>query len=493
MNKHIVRNILILLILCFMTFLNSIPALAITASNDDYKEKINEFIRSRMKIENVPGVSLAVVKGNEIYYLQGYGRAGKGRTVTPETPFILGSLSKSFTGLAIMQLAEKGKIDINAPVVKYLPWFRLNDPVESSKITLRDLLSHTSGLSTLSGREALTRDNIPIEQLLKNQNKTELSKPVGSTYQYSNLNYIILGEIIQSVTGEPYDKYITENIFKPLDMKHSYTSVAEAKKNGLASGYIPFLGFMASTRISEHKASVPAGYLISSAEDMAHFLIAEMNGGSYNGNSIISAAGMEKTHEPLNGGAYYAGWAVYPGVLWHNGATENFTSEMMIDNDDGWGIAVLCNFDDFTTGRGVVDNNLINGVNNILKGMDPGLYNPPTNKIPGIIIISIEIIILILLALGCFRMLKWKPNKLNLGIKAIVLLIENILLPILIITVVPKITARFLDATVGNIIAFAPDLGTLIILAPTILLIIGIVKLILLISFLRENAILLRK
>ena len=106
-----------------------------------------------MDAQRIPGLALGIVQGDEIVHLRGFGEAdSSGRAVTPQTPFIIGSLSKSVTALAVMQLVEAGKVELDAPVQRYLPWFRVADEEASAEITVRHLLNHTSGLSTKTGR-----------------------------------------------------------------------------------------------------------------------------------------------------------------------------------------------------------------------------------------------------------------------------------------------------------------------------------------------------
>ncbi|MGZ3603256.1 MAG: serine hydrolase domain-containing protein, partial [Ktedonobacterales bacterium] len=108
---------------------------------------VDDYITARMETAHIPGLSVAIVKGDQIVYLKGYGQAdSSGRQVTPQTPFIIGSISKTFTALAVMQLVESGKVELDAPVQRYLPWFRVADPQASAQITVRSLLNHTSGL-----------------------------------------------------------------------------------------------------------------------------------------------------------------------------------------------------------------------------------------------------------------------------------------------------------------------------------------------------------
>ena len=108
---------------------------------------IDAYVAARMRSARIPGVALAIVQGERIVYLRGYGRADQsGRPVTPETPFIIGSITKSMTALAVMQLVEDGLVELDAPVQRYIPWFRLADPAASAQITVRMLIDQTSGI-----------------------------------------------------------------------------------------------------------------------------------------------------------------------------------------------------------------------------------------------------------------------------------------------------------------------------------------------------------
>jgi len=307
---------------------------------------IDDYINSKMKSFKIPGLALSIVKNDQIVYLKGYGRSNvRGKPVTPQTPFFIASVYKSFIGLGISQLIETGKIDINTPVKTYLPWFTLADPEAARQITIKHLLSHTSGLSTRSGVVVLYTNPISLEQLVRNLANTRISEPVGSKYQYSNLNYFILAEVIETVSGMPYGQYIETNIFKPLDMQHSYTSQAEAKKNGMATGYTALFGFMIPFIEPERKALIN---LLVSSEDMAHYMVAQLNNGTYGGNSVISSQGMVQTHTKLMPGIcnYGMGWVIGEDSIWHDGAMENFCAKVYMRNDDNgdkWGIAVLIN------------------------------------------------------------------------------------------------------------------------------------------------------
>ena len=181
---------------------------------------VDAYVESQMKDLHIPGMALGIVQGDQVAYVHGYGEAGPGkRLVTPQTPFMIGSVSKSFTALAVMQLVEAGKIDLDAPVQTYLPWFRVADAGASAQITVRHLLNQNSGLSRESGLEEETASDLSdeaIESGVRRLADDELSRAPGTTFEYSNVNFNILGLIVQTLSGQSYESYIQEHVFDPL-------------------------------------------------------------------------------------------------------------------------------------------------------------------------------------------------------------------------------------------------------------------------------------
>ena len=174
---------------------------------------------------NIPGASLAIVEEDVIVYQRGFGHAHPGgATPTPQTPFFIGSLTKSITALAVMQLVEAGKVELDAPVQRYLPWFRVADPQASAQITVRHLLKQTSGLPVLPGMINLANfdgSTDAAERQVRALSKLKITRPVGSKWEYSNLNYNVLGLIIEAASVEAYEDYIQTHVFTPLGMHHS--------------------------------------------------------------------------------------------------------------------------------------------------------------------------------------------------------------------------------------------------------------------------------
>jgi len=202
---------------------------------------IDAYVDAQMRDLRIPGLALAIVEGDQIVHLKGFGVAGPdGRPVTPQTPFQLASLGKPMTGVAIMQLVEAGKIDLDAPVQRYLPAFRVADAAASAQITVRHLLYHTSGLPGTVGMEYVLSGGArpdALEARVGALRSVSLNRLVGASWEYSNAGYQILGLIIQEVSGQPYEGYMREHLFTPLQMQQTYTDWTEARSHGAASGY----------------------------------------------------------------------------------------------------------------------------------------------------------------------------------------------------------------------------------------------------------------
>ena len=327
-------------------------------------DAIDTYIEQQLDRLNVPGAAVAIVEGDQIVHQRGFGQARPGgMPPSPQTPFVLGSTTKSFTALAVMQLVEAGKVDLDAPVQRYLPWFRVADPQASSQMTVRQLLNQTSGLSSVSGWAPLADfDNSPGagERQARALATLQLTRPVGSAFEYSNMNYNLLGLIVEAASGESYAAYVQDHIFRPLDMRHSYTTRAEAQQNGLAVGHRYWFAYpVAAPDLPLPRGSLPAGYLISSTEDMAHYMIAQLNDGRYCDAQILSPAGIAEMHRPaaefnmmgVSLGQYGMGWFINDRdqvrIVWHSGVVPDFFAYMAILPGQKKGLVLLMNADHF--------------------------------------------------------------------------------------------------------------------------------------------------
>ena len=311
---------------------------------------IDAYVAEQVKNLGIPGLAFGIIQDGQIAHLQGFGIAdSSGLTVTPQTPFYLGSVTKSFTALAVMQLVEEGKIDLDTPVQTYLPWWSLADEEASANITVRHLLNQSSGFSTKDGNRFWpSREG--LEETLHKLDTLHLTQPVGTTFQYSNINYMTAGLIVEKVSRQSYADYVTEHIFEPLGMQHSYAAHDPALADGLAQGHTYMFGQAFASDGPMPPSFLPTGFLISSAEDMTHYLIAHLNDGWYGESSVLSPQGIAELHAPAIpvGDHFYAmGWFVgtKDGVtlMNHNGDAGRNHAIVTLVEERGFGVVLLAN------------------------------------------------------------------------------------------------------------------------------------------------------
>jgi len=337
-----------------------------TARPSDYAA-LDAYVEEQMRRLNIPGAALAVVEGDRIVHMRGLGRARPGgEAPIPQTPFFIGSLTKSITALAVMQLVEAGKVELDAPVQRYLPWFRAVLPRGSAgahQVTVRHLLNQTGGLPLEPGWElSADFDDCPgaVERQARSLIPLKLNHLPGAAFEYSNLNFNYLGLVVEAASGEAYAPYVQKHIFDPLEMRHSHASKAGAKNDGLAVGHQTWFGVpVAVPDLPFPSGSLPSGQLISSAEDMAHYLIAHLNGGRYAEKQILSPEGIAELHRPAvetmvlgyEKGWYGMGWYVVEQdqsrALHHSGLTPDFFAYMALLPEQKKGLVLLFNADHF--------------------------------------------------------------------------------------------------------------------------------------------------
>ena len=492
--------LLALLFLCCAKIFASQP--------DSIKYKvIDNYIQNQMKTYKIPGVSLGIVKDGSPVYLKGYGIADdNGRSVTPQTPFLLASVTKSFTALGIMQLVEEGKIDLDAPVQQYLPWFRVSDVKASSQITVRQLLNQTSGFSTLDGVKKYADSDVredALEKYIRSLKATQLIASPGEKFEYSNINYGILGLIIQKISGVSYENYIQKRIFNPLNMQHSYTSLADAREGGVSRGYYPFFGITTIYDKPLSRAVTPWGGIYSSAEDMTHYLIAHLNEGQYLNGTILSPKGMVELHSPGNKSNYAMGWGVFPydkiyTAISHEGGGPYFHSYVLLVPEKKFGIVLLINMDDPT--KESILSYLGWIIAEIYFGKEPSYpqaSEPFFFQYSRIIYAVVVILLIAGIFWSVFHLRRWhgQSDKYNHRLKKFLIyvlipLIVDISLAIYILTILlPQH-----DATIRTALVFAPDLSIMAILILTLTIVWGTVRtLLMLLAILKKpKAILLK-
>lgn len=330
---------------------------------------IDDFIASEMPISGAPGLAYAAVDKGEFYSgARGEILIGSGRNVTPDTPFRLGSITKSFTAMAVMKLVEAGKVDLDSEISQYLDSFS-GRPAGS--ITIRQLLSHTSGYSTLQGNDTHT-DRTQSEDKLSRQVKriaqwTPAYEP-GVKWDYSNANYQVLGALIEAVSGRDYASYIKTEILEPIGMEHSF--VADGKSyDTIATGHRPWFGKKRPFEESRtNRATAPAGGVIASASDVARYMAIMMNGK----DDIISAESKAEMMRPASTASpfYGLGWFIDPGngTVFHTGVSLGTETLAIMLPAERKGVVILVNSG---SGMGFGENaDLLNGISARALGLD---------------------------------------------------------------------------------------------------------------------------
>jgi len=214
-----IRNTVCFLVTVTLIFVSLSSQNAVSAAkfqSVEYESRLEDFLHTQMEAYKIPGLAIAIVRNGEVEYLNGYGIANpNGDPVTPDTPFLLASVSKSFTALAIMQLVEEEKINLDDSVQKYLPWFDVKGEGES-EITVAHLVYQTSGFNEYQGNEMNLRPVSPngLEEGVRALSNVELTFKPGESWAYSNVNYSVLGLLVQEVSGQRFEEYVQEKIFR---------------------------------------------------------------------------------------------------------------------------------------------------------------------------------------------------------------------------------------------------------------------------------------
>ncbi len=229
---------------------------------------IDHFVTEQMATQRVPGLALAITQGEEIFYLKGYGVAREQEAVTPQTQFLIASLSKSFTAVAVLQLVEAGQIELDAPVQRYLPEFTLADAAAAQTITVRQLLNQVSGLGDVVFPEMRLPAPATLTERITQLQRTQLAAPPGTTYQYFNVNYQILALLVEVVSGQPFSAYLQDHLFTPLKMNHTSN-------------------LMSSRDLAQIPASLAQGHLLAFGEPLASGVERGFLGGS---GGVVSTA-----------------------------------------------------------------------------------------------------------------------------------------------------------------------------------------------------------
>src|SRR5215217_2625104 len=315
---------------------------------------IEKTLDEKRKEFGIPGISLAIVKDDKVIYLKGLGVKDfeHNTPVTPDTRFAIGSSSKAFTAMLAVMSADEGKLSLDDSPKRFLPYFTLRDEEAAAKITLRDLLSHRSGLNRTD--LAMVTGVLNREELITVAGIAKPTANLGDKFQYQNIMYAAAGEAVAKAQNSTWDDLIAKRIFKPLGMNNSDTRIEDMQKSrDYSFGY----DYNSTTKVTRRfpqraiPAAAPAGAINSSARDMAQWLRLMLGNGVLNGKRLVSEKSFEElTRKQINiAGSidYGLGWFLrqWGGhkVAEHGGNIDGFNAQVAFMPDEKLGFVLLTN------------------------------------------------------------------------------------------------------------------------------------------------------
>ena len=332
-----------MLVLTFLAVARAVPLHAQSVGARATSDSVDRYVTAELARQHIPGLSLAVVLAGKVVKAQGYGVADleNGVPVTPETVFKIGSVSKQFLATGIMLLAQDGRLTVDDPVTKYYA----DAPDSWRGITLRHFLTHTSGVM----REGAAFDALKVQAdsvVIRSAFTRPLEFPTGSKYQYCNVCYFTLADVIARVSGKPWSDFLAERVFQPLGMKATRTTTTTGLVPHRARGYVwRDSGYV---NAAELVALRPSGAFLSTVVDLAKW-----DAALYEDRVLTKASRAAMwTRTQLTGGGssdYGFGWELdsldHHWRVQHNGALPGFRAAFVRFVDDSLSVVVLTNGD----------------------------------------------------------------------------------------------------------------------------------------------------
>jgi CubicO group peptidase (beta-lactamase class C family) len=325
-----------------------------------YAARLGPSLEQIVREEKIPGLAVGIVEDGRLVYARGFGVRKLGdpaTSVTAETLFHMASITKPFVATAVMQLVEQGKVDLDAPVTRYLPYFRLKDPRHES-ITVRQMLTHTSGMPDVEDYQwdKPEDDEGSLERYVRSLSDHELRWQPGSRFAYSNMAYEVLGDLVAKVSGTSFEDYVAARILKPLGMRSSTLLLKRADPGKLAIGYTRTKDGAVKpiAHYPYNRAHTPSSNLHSNVEDMARWALANLNHGELDGRRILERSTHDLMWKP---GAETGQKGVRIGISWfleesrgdrlvvHGGGDDGFLTYLWLCPDRKIGVIFMANSD----------------------------------------------------------------------------------------------------------------------------------------------------
>jgi CubicO group peptidase (beta-lactamase class C family) len=328
---------------------------------------IDEYAAKAGRDWNVPGFAIAIVKDDKVVMSKGYGvrKLGDPAVVDANTLFAIASNTKAFTAAALAILVDEGKLKWDDRVTKYLPDFELSDPYVTRELTIRDLLSHRSGLATFGGDLLWYESGYGREEIVRRIRFLKPTSSFRSRFGYQNIMFLAAGEIIGKVSEKSWDEFLRERFFAPLNMTRTTTQYAQlVRTDNIATPHNEVAGRLRSIHFGNVDNAGGAAGINSSVSEMAQWLRLQLGRGTYEGKKIFSSdrsremwtphtivGGISEAAEKFNPtrhfNLYGLGWSLsdYQGrkIVSHGGGLDGMISQVALAPEENLGVVVLTN------------------------------------------------------------------------------------------------------------------------------------------------------
>jgi|SRR5215469_5415021 len=332
---------------------------AARAQSERYRSELQPLIEDFMRQQQVPGLAIGLIQGGQLVYAHGFGvtdLAHDHDPVTPRSLFHMASITKTFVATSIMQLVEAGKINLDAPVVQYLPYFRLADD-RYPTITVRQMVTHTSGMPDVEDYEwdKPQYDDGALERYVRSVSNQKLIFAPGTDFRYSNMAFEVLGDLISKVSGESFDDYVQQQILTPLKMKDSTLLIKKASPGLMTWGHERDLsGHVFPSKVYPYnRMHSPSSNLHSNVEDMARWALANLNHGELDGRRILKEQTYDiiwkPAHKLTDGRVVGISWFLgeYRGqaTVSHGGGDTGYATFLMLLPEKKMAVVLMANCD----------------------------------------------------------------------------------------------------------------------------------------------------
>ena len=414
---------------------------------------VERFVARHHARLGLPGVAVSVATPNGLLLASGFGTDVRtGERITGRTPFFIGSVTKTLTAAAVARLAAVDSLDLDAPLERELPGFRLESPYRPGSITPRHLLHHRSGLKQWSGHDARAQREGLVSHISPRRS------PGGGEAEYSSLNYILLGQLVTAASGEPYAAHLRDALFAPIGMADAFVAGLPPEGARATSGHQSYFGLQ--RRLEEPLPPpylVPAGFVAASATDLGRFSAMLLNEGAIDGRQVIDPITARAILSPMDSAGPAMSWGRwrFDGRIIHDhaGNARGSSARVRLDPEYGYAISIVANTNSgpFFPATG----DLMDGIVAILDGHEAPSPWPRERLFKGAILVGTA------LSLGQLysRARSWdragRPTRLETNGRTLVPLTLDIAGGTFLLLGLPRI----IGVPLGTMTEYFPDLG----------------------------------